>query len=133
MRTAAFEVVGRLASDLAVDDAVHVGPVAPQERKVEDLQLRRDAAPDGGARDHEVDEPFLELLHDLALLAERAARKEPDRDGAAGGRLRRWRNFSAKTCSAVVPAAIECDRRSTRRPRSDRERQPPPVPPRRSR
>ena len=82
-----LHVVGRFAPDAPVHDAVDVVPVAPQERKVEDLQLRSHAAPDGGARHHEVDEPFLELLHHLALLAEGAARKQAHLDGAAGRRL----------------------------------------------
>ena len=34
------------------------------------------------------------------------------------------RNVSPKTCSAVVPDAIECDSRSTSGPRSARDRQP---------
>ena len=82
-----LHVVGGLRADAAVHDAVHVVPVAPQEREVEDLQLRGHAAPDRGAGHHEVDEALLELLDHLALLAEGAARKDADLDRAAGRRL----------------------------------------------
>ena len=116
-----LEIVGRLTADRPVDDPVHVSPVAPEEREVEHLQLRRDAAPDRRARDHEVDEPLLQLLHDLAFLAERAARKEPD-----GRRHRRSPpprapgTSSPNTWSAVGPA-----RHRVRQPQDDRPRADP--------
>src|SRR4051812_13054969 len=70
--------------DLTVHDAVNVIPVAPEKGKVEHLKLRGNAAPDGGPRHHEVDEAFLDLLHDLALLTERAAREDANRDRVVG-------------------------------------------------
>ena len=72
------EVLGALG---AIGDAMDMVPVAPHEGEVEDGQLRGDAAPDGRARTHEVDQAFLQLLDDLALLAECAARKDADRHG----------------------------------------------------
>jgi hypothetical protein len=73
-----------LVAERSVHDAMHVVPVAPEERKIEHLQPRRDAAPDRRARDHEVHEAFLQLLDDLAFLAERAAREDADGNLAAG-------------------------------------------------
>jgi hypothetical protein len=70
-----------------VNHPVHVVPVAPQEREIEHLQPRRDASPDRRSRYHEVDEAFLQLLHDFAFLTERAARKEANFHGAASHRF----------------------------------------------
>ncbi len=89
--------VGRVVRDLvaerSVHDPVHVVPIPPEEGKIQHLQPRRDAAPDRRARNHEVHEPFLQLLDDLALLAERAAWEDADRDLAAGGAIHRLPEF----------------------------------------
>src|SRR4051794_23603247 len=84
----AFQVISRLETDMAVDNAMDVIPIAPEEREVEDLEFRRDASPDGRTGHHEVNQPFLDLLNDFTLLPERAAREDADRDRIVRGLFR---------------------------------------------
>src|SRR4051795_8599718 len=84
----AFQIISRLNTDMAVDNAMDVIPIAPEEREIEDLEFRRDAPPDGGTRTNEVNPPLLDLLNDFTLLPERTPREDTDRAAIVRGLFR---------------------------------------------
>jgi hypothetical protein len=104
-----FEVIEQLAADGAVHDQIHMGEIAEQEREVQNIDGRAEAAEGTGGSHEQIDRTLLKSLAHLALaFAKLAAGIKLDLDAAVGPLLDEIRKLLSANHVRMVQGQGRC-------------------------